>query len=359
MLGKETNKSTDTSAKNRLEWLDIAKGIAIFLVVVGHTVDKGTARHLIFSFHMPLFFILAGFTLRAKPWKVVVKSSAKRLLLPYVLVVAVQLLPSFLTSTVPLSSRFLALVQVLVFPAGYPSTRWMPHDMWAGVRLDYIEGGLWGVGMPWFLWCLFLARIIANGLLRIAARRKVDNNPWVLAVVSIAMISAGLAMSQGPQYFWPFDFDLAVLAGGFMLFGYLIKVLDLVRPKLALAGVAAFIVWVIATKYSAFEMACRDWGEDNYELAVCGALAGTYALCYLSLGIEALRTVPILKYGEKAVAWAGRHSMEIYVMHAIDYKFLNLGNISIGVIANNTLVKSLVRFGYDLFLVALVRKISR
>lgn len=355
---QKMKESVDSSVLSRLEWLDIAKGIAIFLVVVGHTVEHGTIRHLIFSFHMPVFFILAGFTLRPKPWTVVVKSSVKRLLLPYILVVSVHLLPAFLTSDVPLSTRFLALGQALVFPAGYPSTQWMEHDMWAGLKIDYIEGGFYGVGMAWFLWCLFFARIIANGLLRIAARKKLDNNLLVLIVASVVMISLGLAMSEGPKWYWLFNCDLAILAVGFMLFGYLMKVLNLVRPKLVLVGVVAFAVWLIATKYSTFEMSSRAWG-DNYVLAVCGALAGTYALCYISLGIEILRDVPILRYGEMAIAWAGRHSLEIYAMHAIDYRLLSLGKISIGAIADSSLIKSLVRFGYDLLLVALMRKVFR
>lgn len=358
-MAQKTRGFVDSSASSRLEWLDIAKGIAIFLVVVGHTVDQGTTvRQLIFSFHMPAFFILAGLTLRAKPWKTVLRSSVKRLLLPYILIVAVDLLPNVFTSDAPVSSRFLALVQALVFPAGYPSTQWMPHDMWAGVRLDYVDGGFYGVGMAWFLWCLFLGRIIANGLLRIAARKGCDNNPWVIVVASAVMMFLGFIMSQGPHYYWPFDFDLVIFAAGFMLFGYLMKILDLVRPKLATVGVVAAVVWIIVTQHSTFEMSSRVWG-NNPVLAVCGALAGTYALCYISLGIEALRAVPILRYGESAIAWTGRHSLEVYAMHAIDGRLLMLGAITIAPISDSWIAKSLLRFGYDLLLVALMRKVFR
>ncbi|MBR6459039.1 MAG: acyltransferase family protein [Actinomycetaceae bacterium] len=357
-MAQKTRESGDLPASSRLEWLDIAKGIAIFLVVVGHTVDHGTVRQLIFSFHMPAFFILAGFTLRAKPWKTVLQSSAKRLLLPYILIVAIAVLPNVLTSDAPISSRFLALAQALVFPAGYPSTQWMPQSMWAGVRLDYVGGGFYGVGMAWFLWCLFLARILANALLRIAAKWKQDNNPWIIAGTGVLMLALAFVVPQKLLVYLPFDFDLALLAVGFMFFGQLIKVLNAVRLKLVFVGVVAFILWIIATRYSTFEMSSRAWG-DNYLLAICGALAGTLALCYISLGIEALRTVPILRYAEKAVAWTGRHSLEIYAMHAIDGRLLMLSAISVAPIADSWIAKSLLRFGYDLLLVALVRKISK
>ena len=50
----------------RIEWIDFAKGITIILTIVGHTVGTGKngsiLRGLIFSFHMPLFFILSATT---------------------------------------------------------------------------------------------------------------------------------------------------------------------------------------------------------------------------------------------------------------------------------------------------------
>lgn len=50
----------------RIEWVDILKGLAIILVVMGHvmTFDPSSPALLIgiYSFHMPLFMLLAGYT---------------------------------------------------------------------------------------------------------------------------------------------------------------------------------------------------------------------------------------------------------------------------------------------------------
>lgn len=46
----------------RLDWLDLVKGIGIVLVVWGHTLFP--LHSAIDVFHMPLFFILAGLTLK-------------------------------------------------------------------------------------------------------------------------------------------------------------------------------------------------------------------------------------------------------------------------------------------------------
>lgn len=50
--------------KKRLEYIDIARGIGIVLVVLGHCLSQldGGLRTFIYSFHMPLFFALAGMT---------------------------------------------------------------------------------------------------------------------------------------------------------------------------------------------------------------------------------------------------------------------------------------------------------
>lgn len=46
---------------HRKLWLDIAKGITIILMVVGHTTIPHIASDFIYCFHMPLFFIASGF----------------------------------------------------------------------------------------------------------------------------------------------------------------------------------------------------------------------------------------------------------------------------------------------------------
>ena len=40
----------------RIDWIDLTKGIAIFLMVCGHTSSPLSLSYWIWSFHMPLFF---------------------------------------------------------------------------------------------------------------------------------------------------------------------------------------------------------------------------------------------------------------------------------------------------------------
>ena len=79
-----------------LLWLDMAKGLAIALVVLGHCLDfDNPLRYFIYTFHMPLFFVLAGYTMRAKPRLTVLTSSLRRLMVPYLVVSAIMLFFAF------------------------------------------------------------------------------------------------------------------------------------------------------------------------------------------------------------------------------------------------------------------------
>lgn len=75
---------------NRYDHIDIARGIAIILVVMGHSCSSNTGdlNRLILSFHMPLFFFLSGVfakKIESKMLWEVAKKKAKKLLIPQIL----------------------------------------------------------------------------------------------------------------------------------------------------------------------------------------------------------------------------------------------------------------------------------
>ncbi len=53
----------------RIQWVDFAKGIAIILVVMAHVITKETPLiNFIYTFHMPFFFVMAGYLLNTEKW---------------------------------------------------------------------------------------------------------------------------------------------------------------------------------------------------------------------------------------------------------------------------------------------------
>lgn len=77
----------------RIPWIDFAKGIAIYLVVLGHIIqyifpENALLFKIIYSFHMPLFFVLSGFTFTKnteQSYSAFVKNKIKSLGMPYLL----------------------------------------------------------------------------------------------------------------------------------------------------------------------------------------------------------------------------------------------------------------------------------
>ena len=80
--------------KKRIYWLDNLRALAIILVVIGHFAKEIAVKNelwnnivnYIYSFHMPLFFVLSGIThsmSKRKEFKPFVKDKFKKLLIPY------------------------------------------------------------------------------------------------------------------------------------------------------------------------------------------------------------------------------------------------------------------------------------
>ena len=138
------------SRKQHFDWIDVAKGMAILLVVIGHSFPDASAvggvkndyirvlRDVIYQFHMPLLFFISGMlTGRALLLETLsdkckyVKDRAKRLLVPY-FTIAILYLPFKI-----LLSRFAN----------------QPYDitgLWKILLGENPDGGLW------FLYVLFL-----------------------------------------------------------------------------------------------------------------------------------------------------------------------------------------------------------
>ncbi len=90
-LKKTPPEIEETKKKTFLEWIHIGKGIGIALVVVGHFFPStypiywAELRKVIYSFHMPLFFVISGYLYRYGyyPYAKLINSKFKRLAFPF------------------------------------------------------------------------------------------------------------------------------------------------------------------------------------------------------------------------------------------------------------------------------------
>lgn len=293
----------DTTRKTkRLMWLDIAKGIACLLVIVGHTVSlESPLRHYIFSFHMPLFFILAGFTFRPKPWREIVPSSVKRLLLPYLLVFIIWDGRQLLATPEAFSPQTLySYAMMFLFASG----------------TDVVPFGYPAVGMIWFLAALFASRMIMNALARLADDKGLPFS--VLGILCTITGTIGYGIGSIAHIDLPLSLDVSMVAVFFMWCGMAFRKLGDIdafcRPSLF---AAAIIIWLVSTHFSYLELAARRF--DMLPLALIGALGGTLVTCIFSRIVERAGRRGPLAPVSTFFAFSGKYSMSIFCIHAMDW----------------------------------------
>lgn len=286
----------------RLDWIDIAKGIVIILVIVGLTVpNPSPLRHAIFSFHMPVFFILAGYTFRSKLWRELVSGSVSRLLVPYVVLALAWQVPSFLMSGTPLTgSALTGGLEMLVSASG----------------VDVPGLGVAAVGMAWFLAALFTSRLLFNALVRLFDGREVGV-VWQ-GVVCAAIAFCGLSVSRFLGIYLPLDLDLSCYIVLLMWIGYTVRQRRL-EPSVSkpLLFVGAGIVWPVLAALSGLELSSRR--VDGFAVATVAALAGSYCVCWVSMAVEKLKEAPVLSALERGLVFCGQASLAIFAIHAVDW----------------------------------------
>ena len=70
---------------HRIHWIDNAKGYGILLVIMGHLAVPAMMKKTMYSFHLPLFFLISGYVFNEKkyPFVTFLKRKIKTMVKPY------------------------------------------------------------------------------------------------------------------------------------------------------------------------------------------------------------------------------------------------------------------------------------
>lgn len=270
--------------------------------IVGLAVpNPSPLRHAIFSCHMPVFFILAGYTFRPKPWRELLSGSVPRLLVPYLVLALAWRVPTFLMSGAPLTGgTLLAGLETIMFASG----------------VDVPGLGVAAVGMAWFLAALFTSRLMFNALMLLFDGHEVGvvYQGAVYAVIAFC----GLSVSRYFGVYLPLDLDLSCYIILLMWVGYAVRQKGL-EPSVSkpLVFIGAGVAWLVLAALSGFEISNRR--VDGFVVPTVAALAGGYCVCWVSMALEKLKNVPVLGSFERALVFCGQASLAIFVIHVVDW----------------------------------------
>ena len=276
--------------------LDIMKAIGILLVIIGHNTS-GVGYHYIYSFHMPMFFIIAGYLWKERNIWQSLSHDLKRILLPYLtyfLVVAVGWYIFRGVSVFNIEQDFLKVI-------------WGSYD-----RVDVLGHHVQGVGFLWFLPALYVCKNVFNV---IYVGWKWLNERQKLSYVCMYVCMFAGILIHTKLFPLPFALTTGFNALGYFSIGQImrvwlkdISVLDNIAwyYKLAIVLVFAMLGW-----YTMNGMGTCSY--SIFPLDYIAGVSGTIVCYYISKRISKINWLG------KIIAIVGQYTISILLI----YQFIN------------------------------------
>lgn len=299
-------------SKDRIGWIDIARGIGIFLVVFGHRVAgyTGLMARMIYGVHLPIFFIISGYIYDENKynnmnWSQFLKTMARKYLIPFYVFSVINF-----------------VLRLPLYHRGLSDNRGIELQQ---EQIKLIKQILWGDSWTgaWFLTCIFFSYIYLWLL-----KKCVDNYRDEIIVAVVLVVIARILYLL--KFDYPFNMDIALYGCVFMLTGsYLRKANAVDRISIKeLACVALIGVFSVYT--------------NNEILGIHGGVVGNVVLMYIgatacSLTIFAVVAKLDSKYhkGFRWLKFCGKNSiifmgMDLIVGLYVPYLWKRLPGIEAG-----------------------------
>jgi fucose 4-O-acetylase-like acetyltransferase len=273
----------------RIDYLDIAKGIGILLVVMGHNDFSLISPYffkLIYSFHMPLFFFMSGIFFKPDlSFLTLLRRRFDSVLRPYIFIILL---------------IFFATLSFTKVDFAHSITRFVKALYGNGHYLDWVQ--------LWFLPHLFVVSLFAFLFFKLAHRTGLPWLKWVLlvAVQVVGVLSISVFWPFTLNFFGrvltlyglPFSLDLVFVSGFFFIVGYELfqnfPAAFFKKPQvcLSLGLLLSTLVWFFPPT---IDFNIRQF--DSLFLNTLEALLGIAFTLSLSLQIERIsRLAAIFKY---------------------------------------------------------------
>lgn len=317
----------------RIDYLDIAKGIGILFVVLGHNHIKQEypiVYQVVYSFHMPFFFLLSGMFFKQEySFLELVQRRFNSLLKPFIAYLVIVYSASIFFTKIDLPTILGRIPKALY--AGPNTLEWVPL---------------------WFLPHLFLVNLFAFIVVWLIYKRL--PYLWLRLVLLAGMFWVGAATLK---LFWPvtypvfgrsFEFyglpwsaDLLLITSAFFLLGYEIRRSFLDKPSGFQYSIWVFLIAlaVFVGLHIAFDSTI-DFYIRSYEPALVStleAISGSVLVLYLAKWLE---KSPALV--ANSLKYLGRASIVLLIFHFVPQEFLYPKLADLGA---NVVFASITSFG--------------
>ena len=316
--------------KNRIDYIDIAKAFALFFVILGHlVVNDSKLFNWIFSFHMPLFFILSGMTLNVDKYDnifIFIKRKSKSLIVPYFIFASIGFVVSYFVYEWKMKLTIKRIIKGLFY---------------------HTQPEVLHVGQIWFLVALFVAGVLFYILEKYILKNKSKLFTFFIYLVisiigfNILNILKTSSVIKLPLKFerLPFKVDTALTAVIFLKIGNVIRKYNIIE-NIGNISKIKYVIFIIVllcinilvgtdTNGYVNICSCVYGGYINYYLA---SISGSLVVLLISLKIK--RNKILCYYGKNTLPMFAMHSLLIalvtYIASLIFHKsYIPLQNISI------------------------------
>ena len=306
-ITQDTQETAPTIKKKRIDWIDVAKFFGIVLVFIAHGVwpepdnlVPGIIRGIIYSFHMPLFFVLSMMTCSLSKSKEDFLTKTKRraihLLIPYFIIFVI-----------------ITIVDIAYLKSDASDPNWWYQNIirFVGVEQD---GNLY-MGPVWFLMAQFTGQSIFD-LLHLTIKK----DSYLFIIVAI-LSTLGVLMGQ-TTISYPFTLDMVLSSMFFFFAGYKLKNFDFGKHQIA-KFLVCLILWIslllltspVFNEMKYYEVWMRHY--PLYPICIICALCGCIAYMYI------IKWFCKIKYIYKPFAFLGKFSLILLCVHTIDQFYFN------------------------------------
>ena len=314
--------------KNHYKYFDIAKGIGIILVVLGHIEYISTdLRIFIVSFHMPLFFVISGMLMyiakeTERDYVTLLKKKLRRMMLPYLVFSILDMIVYFAYFLLTgrdggISTIISDIVQTVTF---------------------------YGISVLWFLPAIFGAEMLLLLLIKktgiVTASIITVMLSGVSCILNVRLEAANTLYGTDPAFAVFHLFAVAVLrmlfCMLFLLAGYFAGVIFArLRIGFYFSLLMSLMLFVLTFALSRMNGVTdlHFMVFNNIALYFAAALCGSLAVIFLSMTFESIADAAPLRlislYGKESLVIMATH-LDLYILYAAEVGGLHFSKPFLG-----------------------------
>lgn len=302
-----------TSKTKRLQYVDIARGIAMICIILGHLGNPAINR-VVFTFHVPIFFFITGyFTSTKRSLPEFTKNKIRTLLVPY----AISCLAIIILGTM-LGAHY--------GDAASAFKGWLSASLYGAGGSYTVPFTIKGIGAIWFLWATFWGSLFL--------RISLNFNKYSRVAAIFGLF--GLGYYTRSLFWFPLSIQAGACATLFMYMGYLLRqnkdALNSLPKEAKIFGFGfAFVTWISFMKnFQSFWLVQCDIGRGMVDIFGC--------ICACAMVILISRVIEEkLSFIGKPLAYFGKYSLLILCVHIVELDFFPWWRIAWKLVQHNIL----------------------